>query len=163
MLEEHSTRSKSSAELSEPGDQHLFLVLDKKTQGLPWESIPSLRSRSVSRIPAISFLIDRLELVHHLRKDNGSFASTVDRTAVDPTKTFYVVNPTGDLNTTQKTFEPVFSKYAELGWRGIVGRAPSEEEMLDGLRRSDLVLWVLRLKSPGLADLCCQVLRSRRS
>ena len=64
ILEDHATRnhgSKKSTKVN--GNEHVFLVLDKNVQGLPWESIPILRGRSVSRIPSVDFLIDRLEYV----------------------------------------------------------------------------------------------------
>ncbi|KAG8894550.1 hypothetical protein FRB99_001141, partial [Tulasnella sp. 403] len=124
------------------GDHHLFLVLDKHLQGLPWESIPALRGRSVSRIPSISFLLDRVEMVQHQNKiSRSSHVRPPDRTVVDPTRTFYVLNPSGDLKTTQTTFEATFKTFESSGWRGITGRVPSEEEMLQGLQRSDLFLY----------------------
>ncbi len=43
-------------------DHHIFLVLDKDTAPFPWESMPILRNRAVSRIPSMAFLQDRLEL-----------------------------------------------------------------------------------------------------
>lgn len=135
VLEEHAAKLPTQAVRS---DNHLFLVLDKHVQGFPWESISSLRGRSVSRIPSLSFLIDRLEMVRHMRKTNSG--RPVDRTEVDPLKTFYVLNPSGDLTTTQTTYQESFEDLEDLGWRGVTGRAPSEEEMIQGLETSDLVL-----------------------
>lgn len=122
-------------------DNHLFLVLDKYVQGLPWESISVLRGRSVSRIPSMAFLIDRLEMVRQLRPtSNAHSGDKVDRTTVDPLKTFYVLNPSGDLTTTQTTYEQTFKDLEDVGWRGVTGRVPSEEEMVHGLEKSDLML-----------------------
>lgn len=48
-------------------DEHLFLVLDKNVQSFPWESIPILRGRAVSRIPSLPFLLDQVALVEELQ------------------------------------------------------------------------------------------------
>ncbi|KAN0065117.1 separin protein [Thecaphora frezii] len=52
-------------------DHHLFLVLDKETAMFPWESMPILRRRAVSRIPSMAFLQDRIDLarVYHQLPD----------------------------------------------------------------------------------------------
>ncbi|KAG8895793.1 hypothetical protein FRC00_006914 [Tulasnella sp. 408] len=143
VLEEYS--AKSRGESTAHPDHHLFLALDKNLQGLPWESIPILRGRSVSRIPSISFLLDRVDLVRHqqgqaLASRSSTGGPPPDRTTVDPLKTFYILNPSGDLKNTQSTFEPKFKDLEKLGWKGITGRPPTEEEMLQGFQRNDLVL-----------------------
>ena len=138
VLEEFNALAKGQGDPLE--DNHTFLVLDKHVQGLPWESIPILRGRPVSRIPSISFLVDRVELVREQKLSSSSPSAPPDRTVVDPLKTFYVLNPSGDLKTTQSTYEATFKQYEPFGWQGIVGKPPSEEEMLQGLQRSDLVL-----------------------
>ena len=79
---------------------HLILLLDKNLQSIPWESIPCLRGRSVSRVPSISFLRDRL-----LDRGRGD-------KAVSTCKVSYVLNPAGDLKSTQKEFEDTLSKCA---------------------------------------------------
>ena len=53
-LEELHSRS-GSKQGTKASDEHLFLILDKNLQGVPWESMPTLRGRSVSRIPSLSF------------------------------------------------------------------------------------------------------------
>ncbi|KAF4618761.1 hypothetical protein D9613_009752 [Agrocybe pediades] len=62
ILEEHSGQMNrlvkaANAQCLENG---VFLVLDKNVQELPLESMPILRERSVSHIPGIQFLHDRL-------------------------------------------------------------------------------------------------------
>ncbi|KAG8885856.1 hypothetical protein FRB98_001569 [Tulasnella sp. 332] len=139
ILEEHATKSMANTKRK---DSHLFLVLDKYVQGLPWESISLLRGRSVSRIPSMTFLIDRVEMVRQLQPaSNAPSGDKVDRTTVDPLKTFYVLNPSGDLTTTQTTYEQTFKDLEEVGWRGVTGRVPSEEEIIHGLEKSDLMLY----------------------
>ncbi|KAJ1914498.1 separin protein [Tieghemiomyces parasiticus] len=57
-----------SSELPDTAQQpapHVVLVVDKYAQSLPWESIPCLRHRSVSRVPSVHFLRDRLAWMRH--------------------------------------------------------------------------------------------------
>ncbi|KAL0578391.1 separin protein [Marasmius crinis-equi] len=123
-------------------DEHLFLVLDKNVQGLPWESIPILRGRSVSRIPCMSFLHDRLEFARWKQEQATSPPShVVDRAAVDPRKGYYILNPSGDLTRTQGRFEPWLKEMKGIGWDGISGRQPSELEVLRALEQHDLVVY----------------------
>ncbi|KDQ52064.1 hypothetical protein JAAARDRAFT_40451 [Jaapia argillacea MUCL 33604] len=160
LLEEVSfLRSKApSSEAKEGGageDGHVFLVLDKNVQGIPWESIPVLRGRSVSRIPGVEFLVDRLEFARMQRRGAGSklgdtpkkSASTqgeeevVDRGVVDPRNAYYVLNPSGDLKGTEKRFKDWVKDMKKVGWDGVIGRAPSEQEMVDALGKRDLVIY----------------------
>lgn len=93
--------------------------------------MPILRGRSVSRVPSLSFLLDRLRLRPHFG-------------AVDPQRAFFVLNPAGDLKHTQSTFEPYLrTQEKRQGWRGVIGRPPLEVEMRDGLSSSDVFLCAL--------------------
>jgi separase len=153
--------------------------LDKNVQGFPWESIPILRGRAVSRIPSLPFLLDQVDMVRRLsaisaprpapRPDyaepladanslsNGHRGSLLDpaftptttqtsvgdvRLSVDSRKVFYILNPSGDLTRTQTHFEPwIAQMVAKAGWKGIVGRPPTELEMVSALSEYDLVLY----------------------
>lgn len=130
----------SSQGLIEPiPDNHLILILDKNVQGLPWESMPVLRKESVSRIPDMRFLLDRLELADYQR--SGELGGmNVDRARVDPRKTFYVLNPSGDLKGTEARFCDWLKEMKGAGWKGLVSQSPSEQEFLDALQTQDLVL-----------------------
>ncbi|EST04999.2 Peptidase C50, separase [Kalmanozyma brasiliensis GHG001] len=187
-------------------DHHIFLVLDKDTAIFPWESMPILRNRAVSRIPSMAFLQDRIELakvfcqkaevgqddqemdeleLSPLQKGKhaarsalrsptkgsrttkatslGSKSQTqVDEPAASAAsdsawqvalrngklfslsqrKTFYLLNPGGDLLQSQDRFEPwLKQRGASQGWKGIVGRQPIVDELPDALSSSDLVLY----------------------
>ncbi|KAJ3922165.1 cysteine peptidase C50 [Lentinula edodes] len=122
-------------------DEHLFLVLDKNVQGLSWENIPILRGRSVSRIPSISFLLDRVQFARLRQSELGSSSNTVDRAVCDPTNAYYIINPSGDLERTEERFKPWLKKMEKAGWQGISGRAPSELQVLNALRTKDLVVY----------------------
>ncbi|GAA5940472.1 hypothetical protein JCM1841_001027 [Sporobolomyces salmonicolor] len=136
-LEElHGT--KSAPKGTPDPDEHTFLVLDKTLQAFPWESLPCLRGRSVSRLPSLSFLRDRLDLA-------ASRSTSEDRPfeiVVNPKSAAFVLNPGGDLGNTQKTFEPWLEQQArEVNWNGIVGRAPGEDEVKAALASKELFLY----------------------
>ncbi|KAJ3000846.1 hypothetical protein HDV02_002309 [Globomyces sp. JEL0801] len=76
-------------------DNHLVLILDKFSQKFPWESLPCMRSTSVSRLPNSSILKMQLS----------------SERIVDPSKTFYLLNPSEDLIRTQNQFESHLDMY----------------------------------------------------
>jgi separase len=131
------------AERTDEDDDHLFLVLDRNLQGFPLESTPILRGRSVSRIPSVSFLIDRLELArisaNHPPLPEGA-AYKMGGMPVDPSRVFYLLNPEGDLKHTEEAFSPWLQSMKKVGWNGIIGRRPTEFELTGALDRHDLFM-----------------------
>jgi separase len=160
VLEEHSNMKRakekkvstrvdvakgSSIELSTPprsDDEHFFLVLDKNVQGLPWESMPILRGRSVSRIPGVDFLHDRVAFAKLKREARGQVHKSEDGAAVDASSGYYVLNPSGDLGRTEERFREWSKDMRKMGWDGVIGRPMSELEFVDALRTRDLVVCV---------------------
>ncbi|GEM07555.1 cysteine-type endopeptidase, separase [Rhodotorula toruloides] len=134
-LEElHGTKSAPKSKTSH--NEHTFLILDKRLQAFPWESLPCLRGRSVSRLPSLSFLRDRLDLAAE-----RSPTSPHDL-IVDHARTSYLINPGGDLKNTQQTFEPWLRGQADKhGWTGVVARTPLEEEVKQSLTTGELFLF----------------------
>ncbi|MBW0461348.1 hypothetical protein O181_001063 [Austropuccinia psidii MF-1] len=116
--------------LEETRQQHLFLILDKQLHGFPWEVLPTLLGHSVSRIPSLSFLRDRL--VHN----DESIPTPL---LLDVTRTSYILNPSGDLSSTQSQFETWLE--ANQAWNGIKGRPPSSEEVKQALLSKNLMLY----------------------
>ncbi|EMD38775.1 hypothetical protein CERSUDRAFT_92811 [Gelatoporia subvermispora B] len=140
-LEEHTARLKASPGANKQNpDEHVFLVLDKNVQGIPWESIPIMRGRSVSRIPSLDFLEDRIELARRQRQESAA-ESPIDRISVDPRKTWYLLNPSGDLKGTEGRFSTWLREMHPVGWDGVVGRAPSEQQLVNALSRNELVIY----------------------
>lgn len=146
---------------SQPDAEHLFLVLDKNVQGIPWESIPILRGRAISRIPSLPFLLDQIDTLGHEqsyadREPGGDLTPALANLSlntagirtptgsahkiVDHRKVFYILNPSGDLAATQTRLEPLVEKNRTAGWKGIVGRRPTELEMQRAVQDNDLVL-----------------------
>ncbi len=149
-LEEHAARIKGRVgqdgdgdgdAAGEKDDGHIFLVLDKNVQGIPWESLPVLRGKSVSRIPSMDFLIDRLEFSHWRKWEDGrAQEGLVDQASVDPRRTYFVLNPSGDLKGTEGRFAEWLTGMKSVGWDGVVGHAPSEQQFVDALTNRDLVM-----------------------
>jgi len=144
VLEEHVNKIRGSVVPME--DAHTFLVLDKNVQGLPWESIPSLRGRPTSRIPSLAFLVDRIEFARAQRKlrNLDDDEATLGRAVVNPKKTYFVLNPSGDLLKSQARFEPWLKEMAHrnIGWKGLIGQIPTELELLDALSNRDLFIYM---------------------
>uniref|UniRef100_A0A8C0RT85 separase n=1 Tax=Canis lupus familiaris TaxID=9615 RepID=A0A8C0RT85_CANLF len=115
-----------------PSNRHLVLVLDKDLQKLPWESMPSLRALSVTRLPSFRFLLS-----YSIIKESG--ASSVLSQGVDPRNTFYVLNPHNNLSSTEEQFRANFS--SEAGWKGVVGERPSPEQIQAALTEHDLYIY----------------------
>ncbi|KAF8556865.1 hypothetical protein OG21DRAFT_1495257 [Imleria badia] len=140
VLEEHLAARKK-ARVIPVEDSHTFLVLDRSLQSIPWESLPVLRGQSVSRIPSLEFLLDRVRLAALQRDGAEEDSNVVDRIRVDARKTYYVLNPSGDLKGTEGRFSSWLKEMHGVGWQGITGRAPSEQELLNALSRKDLVIY----------------------
>ena len=138
--------SRNSGGISSEPDAHTFLVLDKNVQGIPWESVPVLRGHSVSRVPSISFITDRLAWARSQRSlplepaESAEGDEQVDRVLVDPSKGYYLLNPSGDLNGTEGRFKGWANDLKKVGWDGVVGKEPSEQQFLNALSRKDLVM-----------------------
>jgi separase len=148
VLEEHCTKRakggkfSTRAKGSTPSDEHLFLVLDKNIQGLPWESMPILRGRSVSRIPGVDFLHDRIAFAKLKREARGQIHNPEDGAAVDASSGYYILNPSGDLGRTEDRFREWSKDMRKMGWDGVTGRPMSELEFVKALRTRDLVVCV---------------------
>ena len=79
---------------------HTILILDKSLHVFPWESLPCLEGVSVSRMPSIACLRDRIleqRRDKEPRNQEGFYISRGNGA--------YVLNPTGDLKATQAAFE----------------------------------------------------------
>ncbi|KAI1317841.1 hypothetical protein EDD11_007643 [Mortierella claussenii] len=127
---------------------HVILILDKHLQMFPWESCPVLREEAVSRVPSMYFLRDRiLQQKHHLAQSSIGDASLTDLNRsrewqdleVNPQRTYYVLNPGGDLKSTEEEFKDYVE--SQEGWEGIVGRAPMDLECINGLSKHDLYIY----------------------
>ncbi|KAJ5145730.1 Peptidase C50 separase [Penicillium bovifimosum] len=115
-------------ELASRPPKHTILVLDKALHLFPWESLPCLQGYPVCRVPSLECLRDR---ILHFTSPSGA---TVNRTSGS-----YILNPTGDLRTTQTTFEKDLSRFTS--WTAVVQREPTEDEFRDSLENKSLFLY----------------------
>jgi hypothetical protein len=101
-------------------NKHTVLVLGKECLLIPWESLPSLRETSTTRMPSLSYLLklfnENPQL--YINKRNGSF----------------ILNPSGDLMKTEERFQKKFQEFSDdLNWKGIVREKPTENEFEESL------------------------------
>lgn len=112
-------------------DGHLVLVVGKSCQNIPWESLPCLEKRSVSRMPSIELLLDALD---GRKGDRFAFSKTRMTGSC-------ILNPGKDLKRTQDVFEERLK--ADLPtWKSLVGKPPSEEFFHSSLVDSDLFVYI---------------------
>ncbi|NXJ06873.1 ESPL1 protein, partial [Odontophorus gujanensis] len=109
----------------------VILVLDKHLQKLPWESMACLRALPVTRLPSLRFLLS-----YALAQKQ---TSSVLCRGIDPSRTFYILNPQNNLSGTEERFRSWFE--SEPGWRGVTGAVPSQEQMQAALLEHDLYIY----------------------
>ncbi|XP_032063192.1 separin [Aythya fuligula] len=122
---------KQRSRVRAPGGS-LVLVLDKHLQKLPWESMACLRAVPVTRLPSLRFLLS-----YNLAPRQ---AGSVLRRGVNPTRTFYILNPQNNLPSTEERFRSWFE--SQQGWSGVTGAIPSQEQMQAALLEHDLYIYV---------------------
>lgn len=117
---------------------HLILVLDRRLQAFPWESLPCLQNVSVSRVDSMLCLRDRiLEMRRRFGSDKDVY--TVSRQSGS-----YILNPSSDLKNTETALTPELSKLAQAvgaKWNAIVRRAPTEDDFGNALTTSSTLLY----------------------
>ncbi|KAG8072566.1 hypothetical protein GUJ93_ZPchr0006g41913 [Zizania palustris] len=124
-------------ELVEPVDRDpIIFVLDINVQMLPWESLPALRTQEIYRMPSVGSIFLALSRNNNYCKDGSIIAPPFP--VIDPLNTFYLLNPSGDLSSTQEEFDRLFKNYE---WKGMAGFAPTAEELVLALRNHDLFLY----------------------
>ncbi|TKA74964.1 hypothetical protein B0A49_03878 [Cryomyces minteri] len=130
--------------------QHTILVLDKRLHAFPWESMPCMDGLSVSRVPSMGALRDRVLaqraqqqlLRQDAAKQNGFNQSMQqdDRFFLDRTSGAYILNPSGDLTATQTVLDPPLSTLP-TSWSSTTGRPPTEAEIAASLSSTDIFLY----------------------
>ncbi|NXH15265.1 ESPL1 protein, partial [Bucco capensis] len=129
LLLEEAVEKWRSCTLQSTGS--LVLLLDKHLHKLPWESMSCLRAVPVTRLPSLHFLLS-----YSLAQKR---ASSVLSRGVNPSSTFYVLNPHSNLLGTQERFQSWFE--SEPGWQGVSGRIPSQRQMQAALLEHDLYIY----------------------
>ncbi|RLV91222.1 Separin [Spathaspora sp. JA1] len=107
--------------------QHLVIVPSSRCSFFPWESLPLLQHKLISRMPSISMIIDVLKSRKSL--------------TINPyNDLFYVLNPGGDLGRSEERFKKYFT--ANQNWKGIIGKKPEEEEIIQGISQTKLFVYI---------------------
>jgi hypothetical protein len=125
------TMIRASSESSELSCQHqtssTILVLHHRLEKFPWEGLDVLRERSVTRMPSIELILQNAGQAEAVQTRESNVNGTA---IVDPANVSFLLNPAGDLKSTQNNLEPIFRRgEADQGWRGVVGEAPDEDWM----------------------------------
>ncbi|NXN65624.1 ESPL1 protein, partial [Himantopus himantopus] len=128
LLQEAVEKQKACAQRASGS---LVLVLDKHLQKLPWESMACLKAVPVTRLPSLRFLLG-----YSLAQER---AGSVLSRGVNPSSTFYVLNPHSNLLGTEERFRGWFE--SEPGWRGVTGAVPSPTQMQAALLEHDLYIY----------------------
>ena len=134
----HQYHEAARRDVKEQEYQHTILILDKTLHAFPWESLNCLKNRSVSRLPSLQCLRDRiLQQQEPLSKGTEEIGHT--RYTVNKSNGAYIMNPSGDLKTTQSQFEEPLRGLG--GWDSIVNRIPTEDEMKNLLQTKEVFLY----------------------
>eukprot|EP01091_Cochliopodium_minus_P021118 TRINITY_DN9531_c0_g1_i1.p1 TRINITY_DN9531_c0_g1~~TRINITY_DN9531_c0_g1_i1.p1 ORF type:complete len:368 (-),score=153.74 TRINITY_DN9531_c0_g1_i1:134-1237(-) len=103
--------------------KHIALILDDSFQFLPFENIPFLREKSVSRIPSFQFFFSNLQKKKEMPKKEP----------------YFILNPGKDLMNSEKRLSPYFEE--KLKWEGIKSTEPSSSLFLQILKERELFVY----------------------
>ncbi len=127
--------------------EHLILVLDRRLQAFPWESMPCLEGSSVSRVGSMLSLRDCILSMRGPTQssrassfpDEGRGCHVVCRDSGT-----YILNPSSDLAPTQAMLEPALSTLTTCHgsrWTSVVNEIPSEDRFRSALNNSSVMLY----------------------
>lgn len=74
---------------------------------LPWENLPVLRNQEIYRMPSMGSIFLALSRTHNRYEDGIVPPFPV----INPSNTFYLLNPSGDLSSTEEEFDQLFRNY----------------------------------------------------
>ncbi|KAI5723758.1 hypothetical protein M8J76_010588 [Diaphorina citri] len=139
LLAEHITQSDEYSEaLSSASRYPVILILEDELDRLPWETSLCLRTSPVTRVHCFQFVLALLRL-HGSKVDKDGVRTSsiingylsIPRIGHDQ-DTFVILNPSSDIPALETKFKTFLdTKFGK--WKGIIGRAPSTSEFIDGL------------------------------
>ncbi|AEO57472.1 hypothetical protein MYCTH_2117988 [Thermothelomyces thermophilus ATCC 42464] len=134
----HSAAHAAAAE-DAPANLHTILVLDKALHVFPWESLPCMWGLAVSRVPSLACL---RRLILDCRRPGEREGRPDGHHASVSAGGTYILNPSGDLTSTQATFSrPLAAHLPSPAWRSLTGRPPTEQEFATALAESQVLLY----------------------
>lgn len=137
----HSYHAEAKTQEDAETRSHTILVLDKALHTFPWESLPCLQGLAVSRVPSLACL---RRLILEQKPRTTSETDGPGHPAghhVSISSGTYMLNTSGDLKTTQATFEEPLSTLGD-SWKRFVKKAPTEPEFEAALSSSDILLYM---------------------
>ncbi|KAL6715587.1 separin protein [Lecanora helva] len=119
-------------------EQHTILILDRQLHCFPWESLPCMSGQAICRLPSIGCLRDRI-LIQKERTGQVKNSSATDRIYANRNSGAYILNPGGDLKTTQEKFERPLQELSN--WQRVVQEEPTEPQMKTILEDNEILLY----------------------
>ena len=113
--------------------RHTILIVDKELEAFPWESLPCMQGRPVSRMPSLGAIKERLDLIH-------AQSTTINALSIPADKGAYILNPSSDLTSTQQTFEPTFTSQLPT-FSSLINTSPTETQFETFLTQYPLLLY----------------------
>ena len=107
----------------------IYLLLDEEVAQLPWEAMPKLVHQQLFRIPCVTY-----SYVHVMNQENRRHSIS----CFDLAKTSILLNPSGDLVSTEKELTRFLAKNEE--WKSITGNH-LQHDLTSMLSTSDLFLY----------------------
>ena len=117
---------------------HTILILDRNLHCFPWESLPCMTGQSISRLPSLGCLRQRILQMRKEREENG-ILEPLEGVYANANHGAYILNPGGDLANTQATFEEPLRGLSN--WNSFVEEEPSEADMKECLQDHKLFLY----------------------
>lgn len=112
---------------------HTILIVDKELASIPWESLPCMQTQSVSRMPSLSAVLERLKKIREQDISEAGYSLSTAHGA-------YMLNPSSDLVSTQSVFQPVLQTHLP-DYTAKINIAPTESEFEATLYENDLFLY----------------------
>ncbi|KAG8627325.1 hypothetical protein KVT40_004808 [Elsinoe batatas] len=117
-------------------DKHLILRLDKRLHLFPWESLPCLQNKSITRVASLVQLKDRVLTMRHVS------SLDLDRYHVARKKGTALLNPSSDLFRTEATLSPQLTLLKEQhDWSVHTQHKPSQPDFVSFLEQSNTLLY----------------------
>lgn len=123
--------------------QHLILVLDRRLQAFPWESLPCLEDANVSRVGSLLSLRERILALRAAHRQPAS-ENQKDCYTIDRHSGTFILNPSSDLPATQTALEPAVSHLNLMPtsrWSSLIQEPPNEQRFQSALQNSSMVLY----------------------
>jgi separase len=102
-----------------------FLILDENTHRFPFEGMPSLQGKCISRLPSLPFALATLS-----ETASTQSSKVDDGLVVDPDRVSYILDPESNLGATQKRIQSFIESLTtrhKWSWRGVVGIEPTSK------------------------------------